>query len=87
MAEFTHISPTDLAHAIADCSLSTDQKLLILRKLSMLSADRIEALYEALINLKTVEQEFLNDSQRTDLKYRMEFINEIEKEKQKEKKQ
>lgn len=87
MSEFTHIPPANLAHAIANCSLSTDQKLQILRKLSSLSSDRLEALYEALTKLKEVEQDFINNSQRIDLKFRMDFLNEIEKEKQKEKKQ
>lgn len=87
MQEFTNISPTDLARVIAECSLTTDQKLKLLNKVEEFSAERLEALYEALINLRRAEQEFTNDSQRTDLKFKIQFLNEIEKQKQLEKKQ
>lgn len=84
--DYTNISPEDLAHAIAETSLSDSEKLHILNKLKTMSGRRLEALYEALIELRKAGENFINDVQRTDLKYRMMFMNEIEKEKAQEKK-
>ena len=87
MKQYTSISPYELAHVIAECSLTLDQKLRLLAKIEELTAEKLQVLYESLINLKKAEQEFINDNQRTDLKFKIMFLNEIEKEKAQEKKQ
>lgn len=76
-------SPQQLAKAIANTSLSLDDKKTIVASIRFLSPKKIALLYQRLLELQKEEQRFINEVNRIDLRYKMKLEAEIEKAKQK----
>ena len=64
-------TPKQLAEALAQTSLSEEQKKEVRESIPYLNKQKVEDLYEKLLSLKKVEQSFVRDSKRIDLKYKM----------------
>lgn len=61
--------PKELAMAIAQTSLSEEEKREILDNIPYMSDEKILELYESLLNLKDEEEKYISKVQRVDIKY------------------
>jgi hypothetical protein len=77
--QYTHISPEELGKLIAKVSLSDEDKLEIINSIPYLNPQKIEQLYENLLNLYKKENEIISQVQKIDLKYKIQLESELEK--------
>jgi len=71
--------PKNLATALAKASFSKAQKRRILKSIKYLNQAKIKKLYDLLLELNKAEEEYANTVERIDLKYKMEFEKEFER--------
>jgi hypothetical protein len=75
----TYLNPIEFAKLLASTSLKQAEKERIINKIPSMSASRLEKLYLALENLKTVENNYIQDSKKIDLKFQIETQTELAK--------
>jgi hypothetical protein len=66
-------TPTELVKALVDSSLDDSKKQRALSAVQYMNEDQISRLYAKLIELAELDQEFISNVAKNDLRYKIEF--------------